>query len=224
MDNRVRGIVFDLDGTLIESSVDFRGMKRRMIEILAKYSVPRELLSPDKTTVENLRRAEEVWNQLGVEWDERRRALSEVEAAMNMAELEALPTVEAVDGARDALRRLRKRGLKLAVLTRGHQAYAVEALRRTGMLDLLDIILTRDTTEKPKPNPEALKDVAERLNLGLDEILFIGDHPIDSSCAEAASVRFIAVLTGWMDEEGWRSRGVEEIIRSVAELPEYLDP
>ena len=43
----VKGVVFDLDGTLIRSSVDFKAMKRRMIEILARYGVPRELLSTD---------------------------------------------------------------------------------------------------------------------------------------------------------------------------------
>jgi phosphoglycolate phosphatase len=224
VDKRIKGVVLDLDGTLIKSSVDFRRMKRRMIEILVRYGVPGELLSPDKTTVENLRRAEEAWNRLGIDEEVRRRALREVEEAVNEAELEALPTVEAVEGAREALESLRGMGLRLAVLTRGHRAYAVEALRRTGMLELLDVIFARDTTDKPKPNPEALREVAEHLGLRFDEIVFVGDHPIDSSCAEAASVRFIAILTGWMDKEGWRGQGVEEIIGSVADLPGYLDP
>jgi len=221
---RIKGVVFDLDGTLIRSSVDFRGMKRRMIDILERYRVPRGLLSPDRTTVENLRQAEEVWNRLEMPEELRRRALREVEEVMNEAELEALPTVEPIEGVQEALRRLRGMGLRLAILTRGHQAYAVEALRRTGMLDLFDVILTRDNTEKPKPNPGALREASERLGLRVDEIVFVGDHPLDSSCAEAASARFIAVLTGWMNEKAWRSQGVDEIVESVVDLPLYLDP
>ncbi len=221
---KVKGVVFDLDGTLIRSSVDFKGMKRRMIEILARYGVPRELLSPDKTTVENLRSAERIWDEMGVDHEERRRALREVEEVMNEAELEALPTVEAIEGAREALEKLREKGLKLAVLTRGHRTYAVEALRRAGLLELIDVILTRDTVQKPKPNPEALRETAERLGLGVDEIIFVGDHPMDLACAEGASVRFIAVLTGWMNRDGWRTVGVSDVIESVSMLPEYLDP
>lgn len=220
----VKGVVFDLDGTLIRSSVDFKAMKRRMIEILARYGVPRELLSTDKTTVENLRRAERIWDEMGVDQEVRSKALREVEEVMNEAELEALPTVEAIEGVREALEKLRGKGLKLAVLTRGHQTYAVEALRRTGLLELIDVILTRDTVRKPKPDPEALLEAAERLGLGVDEIIFVGDHPMDSACAEGASVRFIAVLTGWMGEEGWRAAGVSEVVESVSTLPEYLDP
>ncbi|MCD6480468.1 HAD-IA family hydrolase [Candidatus Bathyarchaeota archaeon] len=220
----VKGVVFDLDGTLIRSSVDFKAMKRRMIEILARYGVPRELLSTDKTTVENLRRAERIWDEMGVDQEVRSKALREVEEVMNEAELEALPTVEAIEGVREALEKLRGKGLKLAVLTRGHQTYAVEALRRAGLLELIDVILTRDTVRKPKPDPEALLEAAERLGLGVDEIIFVGDHPMDSACAEGASVRFIAVLTGWMGEEGWRAAGVSEVVESVSTLPEYLDP
>ena len=219
----IRGVVFDLDGTLVKSSVDFKGMKRRMIEVLTRYGVPRELLSPEKTTVENLKMAEEAWSRMGVDDEVRRRALREVEEVMNEAELEALPTVQPIEGVREALERLRGMGLKLAVLTRGHQAYAVEALRRVGLLELIDVVLTRDNVEKPKPNPEALMEAAERLGLEVDEIVFVGDHPIDSTCAEGASVRFIAVLTGWMDREGWRAEGVEEVVESVSALPEYLD-
>jgi len=220
----VKGVVFDLDGTLIRSSVDFKAMKRRMIEILARYGVPRELLGTDKTTVENLRRAERIWDEMGVDQEVRRKALREVEEVMNEAELEALPTVEAIEGVREALEKLRGKGLKLAVLTRGHQTYAVEALRRAGLLELIDVILTRDTVRKPKPDPEALLEAAERLGLGIDEIIFVGDHPMDSACAEGASVRFIAVLTGWMGEDEWRAVGVSEVVESVSTLPEYLDP
>jgi len=220
----VKGVVFDLDGTLIRSSVDFKAMKRRMIDILARYGVPRELLGTDKTTVENLRRAERIWDEMGVDQEVRRKALREVEEVMNEAELEALPTVEAIEGVREALEKLRGKGLKLAVLTRGHQTYAVEALRRAGLLELIDVILTRDTVRKPKPDPEALLEAAKRLGLGIDEIIFVGDHPMDSACAEGASVRFIAVLTGWMGEDEWRAVGVSEVVESVSTLPEYLDP
>ena len=56
--DRVKGIIFDLDGTLIRSSIDFPGMKRSMIAILEDHGIPRGLLSPKETTVATMEKAE----------------------------------------------------------------------------------------------------------------------------------------------------------------------
>ena len=141
---------------------------------------------------------------------------------MNRTELEAIPTAEEVEGAAEAVRRLREMGYRLAVLTRGHNAYAVEALGKTGMLGYFDLVLGREETPRPKPYAEALQHTAELMELGLDEILFVGDHPIDSTCAENACVRFIAVLTGPTKEEAWAEHGQKTTLGSVRDLPEYL--
>lgn len=219
--DRVKGIIFDLDGTLIRSSIDFPGMKRSMIAILEDHGIPRGLLSPKETTVATMEKAERIWEEQGTPAAERNQILAEIEEVMNRIELEAIPTVEEVEGAAEAVRRLREMGYRLAVLTRGHNAYAVEALGKTGMLGYFDLVLGREETPRPKPYAEALQHTAELMKLGLDEILFVGDHPIDSTCAENACVRFIAVLTGPM-KEAWAEHSQKTTLGSVRDLPEYL--
>ncbi|MFQ6053926.1 MAG: HAD family hydrolase [Candidatus Bathyarchaeia archaeon] len=208
---KVKGIIFDLDGTLIRSSIDFPRMKRRMIAILEEHGVPPGLLSPTETTVAILKKAE------------RDEARLEMERAMNQTELEAISTIEGVDGAAETVRRLRERGYRLAVLTRGHQAYAVEALRKTGLLGSFDLVLGRGETPMPKPHAEALRHTAELMGLRLDEVLFVGDHLIDAACAENAGVPFVAVLTGPIKEGAWVEHGQKTILRSVRDLVDYLD-
>jgi len=220
--SKIRGVVFDLDGTLIRSTIDFPEMKRRMIAILEGGEIPRGHLSPTDTTVVTMEKAERIWVEKGVPETERVQVRAEINEVINRTELEAVPTVEEVEGAGEAVRRLKEEGYRLAVLTRGHHAYAMEALRKTGMLGFFDLILGRNETPRPKPYAEALKHTAGLMGLSLDEIVFVGDHPIDATCAKNASARFIGVLTGWTKAEVWKDHGEKTILNSVGDLPDYL--
>jgi HAD superfamily hydrolase (TIGR01549 family) len=220
--SKIRGVVFDLDGTLIRSTIDFPKMKRRMIAILEGGEIPGGRLSPTDTTVVTMEKAERIWEEKGVPEAERTRVRAEINEVMNRTELEAVSTVEEVEGAGEAVRRLKEEGYRLAVLTRGHNAYAMESLRKTGMLGFFDLILGRNETPRPKPYAEALKHTVGLMGLGLDEIVFVGDHPIDATCAKNASARFIGVLTGWTKAEVWKDHGEKTILNSVGDLPDYL--
>ncbi|MFQ6052763.1 MAG: HAD family hydrolase [Candidatus Bathyarchaeia archaeon] len=218
----LRGVVFDLDGTLVKSDVDFSKMKRRMIALLEENGVPPALLTPTETTVVIMEKAEKVWDEKGMPAAERERVRAEIADIMNETELEAVETVEEVEGAAEAVRTLKERGYKLAVLTRGHHDYAVRALRKTGMLEHFDLVLGREETPRPKPYAEALEHTAKLMGLKPSEILFVGDHPIDSTSADNARVQFIAVVTGRTDVEAWAEHGQETILCSVRELPDFL--
>lgn len=218
----IKGIVFDLDSTLVRSSIDFPRMKRRMIAILEANGVPSGLLSPTDTTVVTLEKANETWDENGTPDADREPVLAQVDQVMNQTELEAIPLVEEIEGAADAVRRLKERGYRLAILTRGHHDYAVGALTKTGMLEHFDLVLARGETPRPKPYREALEHTAGLMRLSLDEIIFVGDNPIDSTCAENAEVRFVAVITGRTGREEWMKRGFKIILDSVKELPEIL--
>jgi len=218
----IKGIVFDLDSTLVRSSIDFPRMKRRMIAILEANGVPSGLLSPTDTTVVTLEKANETWDENGTPDADREPVLAQVDQVMNQTELEAIPLVEEIEGAADAVRRLKERGYRLAILTRGHHDYAIGALKKTGMLEHFDLVLARGETPRPKPYREALEHTAGLMRLSLDEIIFVGDNPIDSTCAENAEVRFVAVITGRTGREEWMKRGFKIILDSVKELPEIL--
>ncbi|MFB0543488.1 MAG: HAD family hydrolase, partial [Candidatus Bathyarchaeia archaeon] len=91
------------------------------------------------------------------------------------------------------------------------------------LLPYLDLVIGREETPKPKPEKEALEHTAKLLQLNPNELVFVGDHPIDSTCAENAQVRFIGVLTGAAKPETWREAGCSEVLQGIWELPEYLE-
>ncbi|MFP3951043.1 MAG: HAD family hydrolase [Candidatus Bathyarchaeia archaeon] len=218
-----KGIIFDLDGTLVHSQVNFRKMKTKMIEALEDNGVPANRLFPTMTTVMILRKAEELWEEQNIPEETRQKLRNKMEEYMNEGELEALKTIKPVPGVREAIARLHDMGYKMGILTRGHHEYAMRALEKAGIAPYFEVVLGRGETPKPKPYPEALKFVAQTLNLRVDEVLFVGDHHIDSTCAFNANCSFIGVKTGNRGSESWVEREPHVLIESVAELPEYLE-
>jgi len=219
----IKGIVFDLDGTLVQSAIDFRKMKGKMIEYLVSRGVDEGLLSPQETNVVILGKSEKNLAEKGVSQSEIKRILEQVEEIMNEVEMESVANVTEIGGVKEALKMLKEQGYKIAVLTRSHHDYSVEALKNTGLLGYFNLILGREETPKPKPYAEALEHAAKLLKLNIDELILVGDHPIDLECAKNAKTRFIGVLTGSAKPETWGEAGCSEVLMSVRELPEYLE-
>lgn len=220
---KLKGIIFDLDGTLIHSTIDFSKMKRRMIKVLEANDIPPGILSPNETTVVTLAKTERIWTDQGKPEAKKEEIRATLEEIMNQVELEAIPIVEEVAGTTEALRRLKEEDYKLAILTRSHHDYAVKTLRKIGALKYFDLILGRKETRKPKPHAEALQHTSELMGLTLDEVLFVGDHHIDSTCAENANCQFIGVRTGSRGNESWEHGKPETLLDSVSDLPDYLE-
>ncbi|MGQ9680767.1 MAG: HAD family hydrolase [Candidatus Bathyarchaeia archaeon] len=220
--SRIKLIVFDLDGTLVNSTIDFPKMKKRMISYLESCGVPPNLLSPTETNVVILEKAERIWDKLKLSSANRRRIQDTIDSIMDEVEMEAVASASAIEGAPEAVKRLKDAGFKLAILTRSHRKYAIETLKKIGVIQYFDLILGRGETPRPKPYAEALIHVSDLMKVRLNEILFIGDHRIDSECAENACVQFIGVKTGPRGEESWGGIKPEIMLESVADLPEYI--
>jgi len=206
----------------VHSKIDFPKMKARMIKLLEENGVPRGLLDTGQLNVAIVAKAEGAWDEIGKPEEERAKVLRRVDEIMNEGELEAIATMEEVEGSSGAVRRLKGEGYKLAVLTRSHHEYAEEALRKFGMLECFDLILGRGETPRPKPYAEALEHTARLLGLGTDEIVLVGDHELDYTSASNAGCRFIGVRTGQRGDRSWGARRPDVLLDSVADVPDYL--
>ena len=219
---KYKGIVFDLDGTLVNSEVDFVNMKQHMIKVLEEHGTPKGVLTPQMTTVVVLENAKRFWEEQGKPESERKWLIDEMTNIMNQWELKAVETLTAINGAKEAMNKLNKMGYRLAILTRSHHEYAVRALEKTGMIKDFELILGRDETPQPKPYAEAMIHVAKLMKLRLDQVFLVGDHHIDSTCAVNAKCHFIGVATGPRPERAWEVNKPNIILPSVADLPDYL--
>jgi HAD superfamily hydrolase (TIGR01549 family) len=221
--NMIKGVVFDLDGTLIHSSIDFPKMKRHMIDIFEANGVPQGLLTTKDMNVEIFEKAERAWDERGKPESERVGVRAQLEEAMNQGELEAIATVEQVEEATETVRTLKERGYKLAILTRSHHTYAVEALKKIGAYEYFDLIIGRNEAPKPKPYAEAMEHTAELMGMRLDEVVLVGDHRLDMMSAASAGCLFIGVRTGRRGDESWGDQKPEALFDSISDIPAYLE-
>lgn len=220
----IKGIVFDLDSTLVDSHVDFAKMKQKIIRYLEENGHPKDTLSPTaQTTVQIMEEAEKNWALQGKTEMQKQRMRDKITEYMDQGELEAIETLTEIPGAKQAVAQLKAQGYQLAILTRSHNLYAVRALEKTDMTHLFSLILGRGETPQPKPYKEALEHTVKLMGLGIEEVVMIGDHQIDRDSATNSGCSFIGVATGHRGLKSWADEKPPEVLLgSVAELPAYI--
>lgn len=105
--------------------------------------------------------------------------------------------IEPFDGMVELIKGLKAKGYKVAVTTSRMGASTMAGLRKFGLADIFDAIVTSDDTTKHKPDPEPVLITLEKLGAKPEEALMIGDSMFDIKCAHNAGVK--AVLVGWAE-------------------------
>lgn len=221
------GVVFDLDGTLIQSHHDFRRMRAEVIRLAVAHGVAPGRLRPEEPIPHLLDAARSELEGAGAPEGARFRLEAEVNRVIDAIELEALPGTTARRGAARLLGALQKRGFRLGLLTRSSEVFCREALRRTGLDPYFASLRTRSAPGPSKPSAEALLLVLDELGIPRERALYVGDHLLDAECAVAARVRFYGVLvdppeSGSLTVERFRAAGASAVARTLEELGEML--
>jgi len=219
----IKAVVFDLDDTLVESTVNFPRFKGLVIERIVSYGENGAEYDPTESIVVIINRFEARMAEKGVPEMEARRRLAELDKIMDSVEMERVSETIAYDGAARLLGLLKSNGIKVGILTRGCQEYADSALSRTGLSSLVDAVECRNSKTKSKPNPEAYLKLVKALGVRKEETIFVGDHPIDGQCAANAGVPFISVLTGDVSEAALRAAGSVEVFNDVGQMAAWLE-
>lgn len=220
------GIVFDLDGTLIDSHHDFRRMRREVIRIAERNGVVPGRLNAEMTIPEIESTTFAELAALGIGDGPRFRFEADVKRTIDTIELEALPRTTARPGAKELLAALAQRGFRLGVLTRSSEEFCRRALEKTGLHDFFAFLRTRSAPGPAKPDPEALRLLLHEMEVPYDRSLVVGDHRLDAECATRAGVRFYAVLPEGGGEpdlaDRFRAGGAAAVARDLRELAEFL--
>ncbi len=219
----IRAVVFDLDDTLILSTVDYAKFKTQVIERIGSYGDDKSLYSPNETIVAILGRFEDRMRRGGIPDEEVSRRLEEMDKIMDAVELEKISDTMAIKGALELLSLLKARHVKIGILTRGCGEYATRVLSMTGMLPMVDSIECRNSRTKPKPSPESYLKLVDALGVRKEETIFVGDHPIDAQCAANAGVAFVGVETGDVPPEALRAAGSAEVFMDVGQMADWFE-
>jgi HAD superfamily hydrolase (TIGR01509 family) len=215
---RLKAVIFDLDGTLIDSKIDYEHMATLIREVLSAAGVPEEHLTDRRKIYQIIRGGERVLAEMGIDPIKRPEITSKMEKIMNKVELEGAYLSKPMKNASETLRSLRSRGLAIGIATRGCREYALESMRLTSLEPYVDKCLARDEVPYPKPDPRHLLDVVTHLRAKPDEVFYVGDTSTDLDTAKSANIEFI----GYKRDEEWGKRlteaGCKRMVNDLLEI------
>ena len=203
-------VLFDLDGTLIDSGpMIVASMKHAAKSVLGR-EIPEEVLSAavggPGLVAQMQALAPDRVDDLVTAYRAHNEPLHE--------ELEAFWEVVEV------LPRLRDQGRKLGIVTAKRHATVRLAFDRLPELESnFDVVIASDDTERHKPSPDPLLAAADRLGARPEDAAYVGDSPFDIRAAKAAGMFAIAVAWGGIHpEEALLREEPDAYVRHAEEL------
>lgn len=185
--------MFDLDETLINSTIDFQKIKTTTIRYLSSLGILYHNFSTKMKTFKIVERAIMLLKNKGFSDLESSSILQEISKLWNKIELENIDKTTSRQGVREALQQLKEKKLKIGVITRSCREYALKALKVACLLEYIDVIVARDDFVKSKPHAEPLVHAMKTIGSKPEETIMIGDSIIDFQCAKYAGVKFIGI-------------------------------
>ena len=209
-DVRYPVVLFDLDGTLIDSGAMIVASMRHAASTVLGREIPEEELTAavgGPGLIAQMRALDE--GRVDELVDAYRRHNEPLHAGL-----------EACAGIEDALTTLRAERRRLGIVTAKRHAtvkLAFDTLR--GLEDFFDVVVGADDTERHKPHPDPIVAALDRLDADPREAAYVGDSPFDVQAAKAAGVFAVAVTWG-------RIHGHERLAReqpdAIVDTPEEL--
>ena len=211
-----RGVVFDLDGTLVDSydaitrslnhalrslgeeplaAARVRQMVGRGIEVL----VERALGGPERVA-EAVRLFREEYAQVAVEMTE------------------ALPDVQ------PTLATLSDRGYRMGVASNKPARFCRIILEHLGMLPFMTDVLGPDVVENAKPHPEMVHRLLTRFELDAREVVYVGDMGVDAETCRNAGVVCWLIPTGSCSAAELQDAGGDRLLERFTDLLDLLPP
>lgn len=210
----IRAVLFDLDGTLVHTRIDFPSMKQAALRLVAESGLdPAEFAPLDVLSL---------LSAAALRLAEAGPFLARAEEALVRIELAACEGATEAEGAGETLRWLLSHGRRVGIVTRN----SPQAVRR--VLEAIplphDVLLTRADTPRVKPDPIHLHLALERLEVPPGEALMVGDHTMDVLGGKAAGMRTLGVLTPERPPDFFAQAAPDGVIRALPELRQWISP
>ena len=225
-----RLIMFDLDGTLIDTAPDLTVAVDQTLMHLGRSPVGEHCVRGwlGKGFESLLRRA----LSEGVQENPDQEDVSDlpVDESLYQQAAELFPDIymqnlhcrsEAYPGVFDCLRTLQERNVPMVCVTNKNARFSEKLLHSIGMTDYFSVIVSGDSLPKKKPDPDPLLWVTQKTGVMPSEALMVGDSDNDVKAARAAGSPVVGVSYGYC-RVGIHALQPDAIVDSLADLPSLL--
>lgn len=206
----MNGIIFDLDGTLLNTIADLGNSMNR---ILKKYNLPEYPLDAYTLFVGNgMKKLVE-------------RAVGEhpqfeeiLEAYLDEYQDHYLDDSLPYNNVIETLKILNDRKIPIAICTNKKQVYTDNIVKHFFKDIKFEAVMGDQFDGKHKPNPHSALICAEKMNCKPENIFFVGDSNVDMQTAKNANMTPIGVSWGFRSVEELESEGASQIIDNMSEI------
>ncbi|MFW6375996.1 MAG: HAD family hydrolase [Thermoplasmatota archaeon] len=216
-DRAVKGVIFDLDNTL----VNFVEAKLKACEAVVDHlgrDDPEELFYQfldgdhhieDPQNIKDYLQSNNIFDK------------DLFERCSDIYRSTKLKNIELYPGVKDVLEELHERGLKIGLVTDAESVDAMDRLKKVGLLDLFDAIVTFDDTGKKKPDPEPFLRCLDEMGSEPEEVVLVGDS-LDRDVVPGKELGMVTVHAKYGDENYKEEREVEAD-HSIGEVGGLMD-
>lgn len=204
----MKGVIFDFDGTIVKSTIDFKRIKNRILEEAKKY----RLKIPD-ASLPILELLEDI---KGVNGKKGKEFYFKAHRILKKEELNASEYTEPQKGAVNLLKRLKKKNIKVGIITRNCRDVVENVIERFNIP--YDVLLTRDDVERVKPDILHIKECLKLMGLKKEEVILVGDHLFDVRAGKRAGILSIGIRSSSILDEEFIKEGADFVIQDIGEV------
>jgi len=213
---KLKALLFDLDGTLIEFKFRVIELKKELFDKLNDNNVIIEKRF-QKESIQNIcEEAQRIMkNNANKECD---RITSDMKEIIEKYEIEGLKQSAIKKDVFYVFNWLKKKEIKLALVTNNGRKSAEYAVNRFELIEYFDVIITRDEVNKWKPHPEPIQKAINQLKIESSEGIFIGDSKMDIQSSKSAGVKVASIPTGIHSKQQLDEEDPDYLIYSLLEI------
>jgi phosphoglycolate phosphatase len=209
----IRGIIFDFDGTLIDS---YGAIAESLNHVRSAHKLPP--IDPEKVKSMVGHGLEELIEEaIGPERvGEGVKLFREQYAQVCEERTSVLPqvkeTIESLDG----------RGYQMGIASNKPSYFVRDILKALEMDHLFAEVVGPNDVATPKPDPEMLEMIMMRVGLGPDEVVYVGDMLLDIEVARRSGVPIYAIPTGSATREALLEGRPDRLLHKFSDLLNFL--
>jgi phosphoglycolate phosphatase len=218
---RVKAIMFDLDGTLINSAPEIAFAANQMLAdlnlpALSQSQITRFIGEGAQVLIKRC-----LTGQHNAEPDAGQ--FEQAQALFFAHYAKVAGNSQPYNGVVAGLQQVWRRGFKLACVTNKPEKFTLPLLQQSGLADFFDCVVSGDSLPEKKPHPLPLQYVCKKLKVPEYEALLVGDSNTDIEAAHAAGCFIITVPYGYNQGKPIDESKVDESINDLTELSNFIE-
>ena len=210
-------VLFDLDGTLIDTAPDFIQVVNKLLEEEQRTSIDSNLIY--QTVSDGARALVKLAFAIEEDAEEfpklNQRLLDLYKEQIKATEAFLYPSLDSL------LQKLEQARIPWGIVTNKPELYTVALLNELALSERCSVLVCPDHVKNRKPHPEPILLACEKLHCDIEKTVYIGDHQRDIQAAKNADVIAIAAGYGYLNAD---SKVEEWYADFIVHQPEQIEP